>query len=61
MRCRPSATNQKQIIFDNGTDAANNLLYFRLTGVSAFASVSVPVGFRLACGQPFDPAEKMTV
>ncbi len=40
-----NVTNQKQIIFDNGTDAANNLLYFRLTGVSAFASVSVPIGF----------------
>ena len=38
-------TNQKQIIFDNGTDAANNLLYFRLTGFAAFASVSVPVTF----------------
>lgn len=38
-------TNQKQIIFDNGTDGAGNLLYFRLTGFSAFASVSVPIGF----------------
>ncbi len=38
-------TNQKQIIFDNGTDAAGNLLYWRLTGFSAFATVSVPIGF----------------
>lgn len=38
-------TNQKQIIFDNGTDGAGNLLYFRLTGISAYASLSVPVGF----------------
>lgn len=37
-------TNQKQIIFDNGTDLNGNLLYFRLTGVSAYASVSVPIG-----------------
>ncbi|EKM98435.1 TonB-dependent outer membrane receptor FecA5 [Acidocella sp. MX-AZ02] len=38
-------TNQKQIIFDNGTNGAGDLLYLRLTGFSAFASVSVPVGF----------------
>ena len=38
-------TNQKQIIFDNGTDAAGNLLYFRLTGFSAYASLTVPVSF----------------
>ncbi len=38
-------TNQKQIIFDNGTDGAGNLLYFRLTGFSAYASLSVPVSF----------------
>ena len=37
-------TNQRQIIFDNGTDGENNLLYFRLTGFAAFASVSVPIG-----------------
>jgi iron complex outermembrane recepter protein len=40
-----NVTNQKQIIFDNGTDGEGNLLYFRLTGFSAFASVSVPIGF----------------
>lgn len=38
-------TNQKQIIYDNGTDGAGNLLYFRLTGFSAYASVSVPINF----------------
>lgn len=38
-------TNQKQIIFDNGTNGVGDLLYFRLTGVSAFASVSVPINF----------------
>ena len=38
-------TNQKQIIYDNGTDAAGNLLYFRLTGFSAYASLSVPINF----------------
>lgn len=37
-------TNQKQIIFDNGTNGVGDLLYFRLTGVSAFATVSVPIG-----------------
>ncbi|MGE4483342.1 TonB-dependent receptor [Acidocella sp.] len=38
-------TNQKQIIFDNGTNNAGDLLYYRLTGFAAFASVSVPIGF----------------
>lgn len=41
-------TNQKQIIFDNGTDANNNILYWRLTGFSAFGSVSIPIGFGTA-------------
>ncbi|HYP63200.1 MAG TPA: TonB-dependent receptor [Acidocella sp.] len=41
-------TNQKKIIFDNGTDGNNNLLYFRLTGFSAFGSVSIPIGFGTA-------------
>lgn len=40
-----NVTNQKQIIFDNGTNNVGDLLYFRLTGFAAFASVSVPVGF----------------
>ena len=39
-----NVTNQRQIIFDNGTDDESNLLYFRLTGFAAFASVSVPIG-----------------
>ncbi len=34
-------TNQKQVIYDNGTDGESNLLYFRLTGFSAYAAVSV--------------------
>ena len=38
-------TNQKQIIFDNGTNGAGDLLYYRLTGFAAFASVSVPIGY----------------
>ena len=38
-------TNQKQIIFDNGTNGVGDLLYYRLTGFSAFASVSVPIGY----------------
>jgi len=38
-------TNQKQIIFDNGANGAGDLLYWRLTGFSAFASMSVPIGF----------------
>lgn len=40
-----NVTNQKQIIFDNGTNGAGDLLYYRLTGFAAFASVSVPIGF----------------
>ena len=38
-------TNQKQIIFDNGTNGVGDLLYYRLTGFSAFGSVSVPIGY----------------
>lgn len=38
-------TNQKQFIFDNGDDASNNPLYFKLTGVSAFFTASVPITF----------------
>lgn len=38
-------TNQKQIIYDNGTNGVGDLLYWRLTGFAAFASISVPVGF----------------
>jgi iron complex outermembrane recepter protein len=38
-------TNQKQIIFDNGLDNNGDLLYWRLTGVSAFGAVSIPIGF----------------
>ncbi len=38
-------TNQKQIIYDNGTNTAGDLLYYRLTGFSAFASLSVPLNF----------------
>lgn len=38
-------TNQKQIIYDNGTNGVGDLLYFRLTGFSAYASVSVPINF----------------
>ncbi|MDE8346057.1 MAG: TonB-dependent receptor, partial [Acidocella sp.] len=38
-------TDQKQIITDNGTNGAGDLLYFVLPGVSAFVSVTVPVTF----------------
>ncbi|MBU6418380.1 MAG: TonB-dependent receptor [Proteobacteria bacterium] len=38
-------TNQKQLIFDNGTNGAGDLLYTRLTGFAAFGSVSVPIGY----------------
>jgi iron complex outermembrane recepter protein len=38
-------TNQKQIIFDNGTNGVGDLLYFRLTGIAAFVTVSVPLTF----------------
>ncbi|MDE1895979.1 MAG: TonB-dependent receptor [Rhodospirillales bacterium] len=38
-------TNQKQVIFDNGANGAGQLLYWRLTGVSVFGSVTVPIGF----------------
>jgi len=38
-------TNQKQIIFDNGANGVGDLLYFRLTGFAAFATVTVPLNF----------------
>jgi iron complex outermembrane receptor protein len=38
-------TNQNQFIFDNGDDASGNPLYFKLTGVSAFFTASVPITF----------------
>ncbi len=38
-------TNQRQIIFDNGTNNANQPLYYVLPGVSAFFNVSVPLTF----------------
>jgi iron complex outermembrane receptor protein len=38
-------TNQKQIIFDNGTNALGQNLYFVLPGTSVFATISVPVNF----------------
>ncbi len=38
-------TNQRQIIFDNGTNNAGQTLYYVLPGVSAFFNVSVPLTF----------------
>ena len=38
-------TDQKQIISDNGANKVGDLLYWRLPGFSAFASVSVPLAF----------------
>jgi iron complex outermembrane receptor protein len=38
-------TNQKQFIFDLGSDANGNPLYVKLTGVSAFFTASVPLTF----------------
>jgi iron complex outermembrane receptor protein len=38
-------TNQNQFIYDNGDDASGNPLYFKLTGVSAFFTASVPITF----------------
>ncbi len=38
-------TNQHQVIFDYGTDAANQIWYQVLPGVSAFVTVSVPLKF----------------
>ncbi len=38
-------TNQKQIIFDNGTNSGGDLLYWVLPGTSAFVTLSVPVNF----------------
>ncbi|OYV35399.1 MAG: hypothetical protein B7Z80_18490, partial [Rhodospirillales bacterium 20-64-7] len=38
-------TNQNQYITDLGSDASGNPLYLKLTGVSAFFSVSVPMTF----------------
>jgi iron complex outermembrane recepter protein len=38
-------TNQKQIIYDNGTNDAGNSLYYALQGAAAFVTVSVPINF----------------
>ncbi|MDD2796108.1 TonB-dependent receptor [Acidocella sp.] len=38
-------TNQRQIISDNGTNGAGDLLYWVLPGVSAFVTISVPINF----------------
>jgi iron complex outermembrane receptor protein len=38
-------TNQRQIIFDNGTNALGQNLYFVLPGVAAFVTVAVPLTF----------------
>jgi len=38
-------TNQKQIIFDDGTNGVGDLLYYRLPGTSVFATISVPINF----------------
>jgi iron complex outermembrane recepter protein len=38
-------TNQKQIIYDNGTNDAGDSLYYALQGAAAFVSVSVPINF----------------
>jgi iron complex outermembrane receptor protein len=38
-------TNQTQTIFDNGTNAMGQSLYFVLPGASAFITVSVPLSF----------------
>ena len=38
-------TNQNQFIFDDGSDASGNPLYYKLTGVSAFFTASVPLTF----------------
>ena len=40
-----NVTDQKQIIFDNGTNALKQGLYYTLPGVSAFVSVSMPISF----------------
>lgn len=39
-----NVTDQKQPIFDNGTNGLGQTLYFRLTGFAAFVSLSVPIG-----------------
>jgi iron complex outermembrane receptor protein len=38
-------TNQRQFIFDLGSDNAGNPLYVKLTGISAFVTASVPISF----------------
>jgi iron complex outermembrane recepter protein len=38
-------TNQKQIIYDNGTNDAGDALYYALQGTSAFFTVTVPLTF----------------
>jgi len=38
-------TDQTQIIYDNGTNAMGQALYYDLTGTSAFVSVTVPLTF----------------
>jgi iron complex outermembrane receptor protein len=38
-------TNQQQIIFDDGTNGMGQPLYYTLTGVSAFVTMSVPLTF----------------
>jgi iron complex outermembrane receptor protein len=38
-------TNQKQIIYDDGTNGSGDLLYYRLLGTSVFATITVPINF----------------
>jgi iron complex outermembrane receptor protein len=38
-------TNNRQAIFDQGTNGNNELLYTTLTGTSAFVNISVPINF----------------
>ncbi len=38
-------TNQRQVISDNGTNNLGQTLYWVLPGVSAFATISVPINF----------------
>jgi iron complex outermembrane receptor protein len=38
-------TNNQKAIFDNGTNAAGQLWYYTLPGISAFVSISVPIAF----------------
>jgi iron complex outermembrane receptor protein len=38
-------TNNQKVIFDNGTNAAGQLWYYTLPGISAYVTLSVPINF----------------